>query len=128
MPKIHELILRVREADEADFGKNIVRIHPSEKPQGIMWGESVNISVNKKNWVTCKLERAGRTGIGHIYIGIHTRGLINRHTTGLQIVKLNETCDFYIKKAIPWKAITFIVIGVIIAAVILSLVYLRDLL
>ena len=128
MPKTSELYLRVKEADEADFDKSLVRIHKTNKPQNIRWGDYVDISLDKKNWVTCELEPAGKTGIGHIYIGIKTRGLINQHALGIQITKINEPCNLYIRKAILWKAISFISIGVIIAAIILSSVYLLDLL
>ncbi len=128
MPKTYGLFLRVKEADETDFGRSIIRIHNNDKPQGIPWGKSIDISVDKKNWVTCKLEPAGDTGIGRIYIGIHTRGLINRRTLGMHIAKLNEPCNFYIRAAIPWKALIFISTGVIVAAIILALVYSLDLL
>ena len=128
MPKTYKFHLRVREADEADFGRSIVRIHKNDKPQGILWGKPIDISLDKKNWVTCKLEPAGETGIGRIYIDVHTRGLINRHAIGIPIAKLHEACNFYIRKAIRWKTITFISIGAIVAVIILSLVYSLDLL
>ncbi|MFC1988778.1 hypothetical protein ACFLVJ_02980 [Chloroflexota bacterium] len=128
MPKTYDFFLRVREADEVDFGTSIIRIHTNNKPQEIEWGESINISIDKKNWITCNLKPAGATGIGHIYIGIHTRRLINQHNRGINRVILNEPSSFYIKKVIPWKAIKFIVFGSIIAAITLSLVFSRWLL
>jgi hypothetical protein len=49
MSKTYELYLRVKEADEADFGKFLVRIHKTDKPQGINWGDYIDISLDKKN-------------------------------------------------------------------------------
>ena len=63
MPKTHELYLTVKEADEADFDRSLVRIHKTDKPRDIKWGDYINISLDKKNWVTCKLEPAGDIGI-----------------------------------------------------------------
>jgi len=124
----NELYLKVKEADEADFEKSLVRIHKNDKPRDIKWGDYIDISLNKKDWVTCKLEPAGETGHGRIYISVRTRGLINRHTLGFQIARVNEPCNFYIRKAIPWKAITFISLGVMVIAIVLALVYAFDLL
>lgn len=127
MPTTHELFLRVKDADEADFNKALVRLHRTNKPLGMKWGDSIDISLDKKNWVPCKIEPAGETGIGRIYIGIHIRELLNRHAFGFHIAKLNDPCSFYIRKAIPWKAICCILI-VAVAAIILSLLYTFDLL
>ena len=33
MPKTHEVYLTVREADEADFDKLLIRIHQADKPR-----------------------------------------------------------------------------------------------
>ena len=105
MPKIYEVYLTVKEADEADFNKPLVRIHESDKPQGINWGDYIGISVDKKNWVTCKLEPAGDIGIKKIYIGIHLRGLLNKDSIGVHIAKLEGPSNFYIRKTAPWRAI-----------------------
>ena len=94
--------------------------------QDINWGDSVDVSLNKKDWVTCKLEPAGETGPGRIYLSVRTRGLINRHTLGFQIARVNEPCNFYIRKAIPWKAITFVSLVVMVIAIVLALVYALD--
>ena len=99
MARAHELFLRVSDADEADYGKPVVRIHEIAKPQGIEWGDPIGISLDKKHWVTCKLEPAGDVGIGKIYIGIHLRGILNKDTLGIQIARLKEPCNFYIRKA-----------------------------
>ena len=105
MSRISTLFLRVKEADEADYGKSVVRIHKADKPQGINWGDYIDISLDKKNWVTCKLEPAGDTGIGRIYIGIRLRGILNRDTLGIQIAKLGVPCTFHIRKASFWKVL-----------------------
>ena len=97
MSKTYELYLRVKEADEADFGKSLVRIHKTDKPQGINWGDYIDISLDKKNWVTCKLEPAGDIGTGRIYIGIHLRAPLNKDSIGTQIAKLGAPCNFYIR-------------------------------
>ncbi|MFC2006249.1 hypothetical protein ACFLVG_04790 [Chloroflexota bacterium] len=123
MSRINKLFLRVREADEADYGKSIVRIHKANKPQGINWGDSINISLDNKHWMTCKLERAGDVGAGKIYIGIHLRGLLNRDTVATQIAQLEVPCDFYIRKASYWKVIFYITIAILLTGAFASLVY-----
>jgi len=114
MSRIYELLLRVREADEADYGQSIIRIHNDNKPQGIRWGDRINISMDRKNWTTCNLEPAGNIGIGKIYISIHLRGLLNRDTDISRIVKLGVPCSFYIRKASPWRVLYYIIIGIIV--------------
>jgi len=103
MARTHELFLRVSEADEADYGRPVVRIHRMDKPQDIKWGENIDISLDKKNWISCKLEPAGDVGIGKIYIGIHLRGTLNKDTVALQIAKLEVPCKFYIKKRLSGR-------------------------
>ena len=105
MSRTSTLFLRVKEADEADYGKSVVRIHKADKPQGINWGDYIDISLDEKNWVTCKLEPASDIGIGKIYIGIHLRGILNKDTVGIQIAKLEVQCTFCIRKASFWKAL-----------------------
>ena len=107
MPKTHEVYLTVREAGEAGFDKPLVRIHKTDKPRDIKWGDYIDISLDKKNWVTCRSEPAGDIGIGKIYISIHLRGLLNKDSTGIQIAKLGVPCNFYIRKAAFWKAILY---------------------
>jgi len=118
MPRISELYLRVREADEADYSREIIRMHKTGKPDGIRWGDKIHISLDKKSWVNCKLEPAGDIGIGKIYIGIHLRGLINKDTHGIPIAKVGEPCNFYIKKASPWRAILYTATGILLIAAI----------
>ncbi len=113
MSRIYELLLRVREADEADYGQSIVRAHNDNKPQGIRWGDRINISMDRKNWITCKLEPAGDIGVGKIYISIHLRGLLNKDTDVSRIARLGIPCSFYIRKASPWRVLSYVVIGTI---------------
>jgi hypothetical protein len=101
MSRIYELFLRVREADEADYGQSIVRTHNDNKPQGIRWGDRINISMDRKNWITCKLEPAGDIGVGKIYTSIHLRGLLNKDTDVSRIARLGVPCSFYIRKTSP---------------------------
>ncbi len=107
MPKTYELYLRVKEADEADFEKSLVRIHKTDKPQDIKWDDYIDISLEKKSWLTCKLEPAGDTGTGRIYIGIHLRGHLNKSSIGIRIAKLEQPCNFYIRKAAFWRVILY---------------------
>lgn len=102
MPRTSSLVLRVKEADEADYGEPVVRIHRVNKPKDINWGDRINLSLDKKNWITCKLGPAGAIGTGKIYIGIHLRGILNKDTVGIQIAQLNAPCKFYIRKASSW--------------------------
>ena len=121
------LILRLKEADEADYGKSVVRIHEANKPQNINWGDRIHISLDRKNWITCKLEPAGRTGIERIYIGIHLRGILNRDTIGIEIAKLEVPCNFYIRKASSWKVPLYAAIGILVTIAVAFLVYFLDL-
>ena len=127
MPKTSELFLRVKEADEADYGKSIVRIHNADKPRDINWGEYVKISLDRKNWITCKMEPAGDAGIGKIYIGIRLRGLLNKDTVGVQIAQPEVPCNFYIRKATPWKVLLYIMIGIVAIVMVAFLVHLLGL-
>ena len=122
MSRIFELYLRVREADEADFEQPIVRIHQDNKPQGIRWDDNINISLDRKNWITCKLKPADYIGSGKMYIGIHLRGLLNKDTSGIQIAKIGEPCNFYMRKASYWKALLYVTIGITVIIAIASLV------
>lgn len=112
MPKTYEVYLTVREADEADFDKPLVRIHQTDKPRDIKWGDYIDISLDKKNWVTCKLEPAGDIGTGRIYIGIRLRGLLNKDTIVVQIAKLEVPCNFYIRKTALWRVTLYNKIGI----------------
>ena len=114
MSRIYELDLRVREADEADFERPIIRIHGDNKPQGIRWGDRINISMDRKNWITCQLEPAGVIGAGKIYISIHLRGLLNKDTDVNRIARLGVPCSFYIRKTSPWRVLSYIIIGIIV--------------
>lgn len=118
MSQIYELYLRVKEADEADHGRSIVRIHKTEKPRSLRWGDKINISLDKKNWVDCKLEPAGDIGIGKIYIGIRLRGLINKDSRVISIAKIGEPCSFYVRKASPWGTLLNIAVGILLIAAI----------
>ena len=122
MSRTYELFLRVREADEADYEQSIVRIHKANKPQDIRWGDYINISLDRKNWITCKLKPAGDIGIGKIYIGIHLRGLLNKDTVGIEIAKVGVPCNFYVRKASSWKALFYVTIGIIVIIAIAFLV------
>ena len=122
MSHIYELLLRVREADEADFGKSVIRFHETAKPKDIRWGDNINISLDKKNWITCQLEPSGDIGTGKIYIGIHQRGLLNKDTLGVQIARLGVPCSFYVRKASAWRA-PLSIIGVIIITALALLIY-----
>lgn len=118
MSRIFELYLRVREADEADYGRSIIRIHKTEKPKDIRWGDKINISLDKEHWITCRLEPAGKIGIGKIYISIHLRGLINKDADVIDIAKVGVPCNFYIRKASPWRTLLYITGGILLIAAI----------
>jgi len=105
MPRTSTLFLRVKEADETDYGKSVVRINRVDKPRDINWGDYISISLDRKNWVTCKLEPANDTSVGKIYIGIHLRGILNKDTVRVQIAKLEVPGTFYIKKASFWETL-----------------------
>ena len=103
MSRISTLFLRVKEVDEADYGRSVIRINRVDKPTDIYWGNYVSISLDKKNWVTCKLEPASDTDVGKIYIGIHLRGILNKDTVRAEIAKLDVPSTFYIRKASFWE-------------------------
>ena len=116
MPRIYELYLRVREADEDDHGRSLIRIHKTEKPKSLRWGDKINVSLDKKNWVTCRLEQAGAIGAGKVYISIHLRGLINKDTHVISIARVGEPCNIYIRKASPWGALLNMAVGILLIA------------
>ncbi|MFC1862235.1 DUF948 domain-containing protein [Chloroflexota bacterium] len=101
----------------------MVRIHKADKPRGINWGDYVKLSLDKKNWVTCRVEPAGEIGMGKIYIGIHLRGLLNKNTTVMEIAKLEVPCNIYVIKAFSWKVFLYVTIGIIVAGAFAFLVY-----
>ena len=103
MSRTNQLFLRVKDAPVADYDELLVRLHKSDKPRDIRWGDYIKISLDKKNWITCQLERSGETGMGRIYINSHLRGLLNRYVLGIQGVRLEVPCDLYIRKASSWK-------------------------
>ena len=109
MARTHELYLRVKEADEADYGKWVIRIHKNDKPSDVEWGDRVDLSLDKKHWISCRLEPAGDIGVGKIYIGIHQRGELNKDTVGVGIARVNIARQFYLRKAAPWKTPLYIV-------------------
>ncbi len=117
MSRISELFLRVNEADESDFGKSLVRVHGTDKPRDINWGDHIRISLDKKNWVNCRLEPAGDIGAGKIYVGIHLRGLINKETIGIPIIRVGAPSSFCVRKAAPWQLLVSIMIGIIVIGV-----------
>ena len=127
MPRISTLVLRVKEADEADYGKSVVRIHETGKPKDIKWGDRINLSLDGKNWITCKLEPSGAIGVGKIYIGVHLRGILNKDTVAIQIAQLEAPCKFYIRKVGSWKAPLYITIGITVIVVAAFLIYFLDL-
>jgi len=122
MSRIFEFYLRIREADEADFEQSIVRIHQDNKPQDIRWDDNINISLDRKNWITCKLRPADYIGRGEMYIGIHLRGLLNKDTSGIQIAKIGEPCSFFMRKASYWKALLYVTTGITVIIAIAFLV------
>ncbi|MFC1943040.1 hypothetical protein ACFLWO_00445 [Chloroflexota bacterium] len=128
MPKTHELYLRVREADEADFDKSLIRIHETNKPQGIEFGDYIDISLNKKKWITCKLEPAGAIGIGKIYISIPQRFLLKMGGIRIPMVLVGEPCNFYVRKTSKWRVLLYIakvlLYIVIVVIVIIAIVFL----
>ena len=118
MSRISELYLRVREADEADYGRSIIRIHKTDKPKDIRWGDNINISLDKGHWITCKLDPAGKIGAGKIYISIHLRGLLNKDANVIDIAKVGEPGNFYIRKASPWGALLYMAVSILLIAAI----------
>ncbi|MFC1899031.1 hypothetical protein ACFLXP_01675 [Chloroflexota bacterium] len=102
MAKVHELYLTVKETDEADFGKSLIRMRGGDKPPGIEWGDKISLSLDKNHWITTTLEPADNGTHNRIYIGIHLRGLLNKDTTGLRLAKLEVPCFFYIKQKPFW--------------------------
>ncbi|MFC1932623.1 hypothetical protein ACFLXU_03205 [Chloroflexota bacterium] len=93
-----KLVLRVREADEADYDSDVVRMHEHDKPQGIKWGNRMKLSIDGKNWIPCVLEPYSASVRGRIYLTIHARGMLNVDTIGLQLAKLGEPCTFFMKR------------------------------
>ena len=101
MPQTSHLYLRVRDAPVDDYERLVVRLHRNDKPKDINWGEYISVSLDKFHWIACKLEQAGESGVGKIYINAHLRGLINTNVIGG--IRVEDPHDFYIKRAPAWK-------------------------
>ena len=95
--------LRVRDADSDDYDRLVVRIHESDKPEEITWGEYIDISLDNKHWVTTKVEPSGLMGKGRIYIHHHLRGILNRDATRNRAAGIGTLAHFYIRRAPSWK-------------------------
>ena len=123
MPQITQLLLRVKEADEADYEKSIIRIHEDNKPESINWGDDIDISLDKKNWIASKLEPAGPIGLGKIYIGIHLRGRLNKDTVGIHTAQLEQPCNLYIRQKSSHKVLMYSMLGITFIIIIALLLY-----
>jgi len=86
-----------------DYDRLVVKIHSADKPPDLRWGDYVSISLDKMNWIACKLEPAGETGVGKIYLNAHLRGLLNRVALGVPLARLEAPCQLYMKKAASWR-------------------------
>jgi len=103
MSKSFIVFLRVKDADSDDYDRLVVRIHESDKPEEIRWGQYIGISLDEKHWVTSKVEPSGLTGKGRIYIHHHLRGILNRDAARNRIASLGTPSCFYMRKAPSWK-------------------------
>ena len=101
MPQTSQLYLRVRDAPIDDYERLVVRMHMTDKPKDIRWGDYISISLDEFHWIACKLEPAGESGVGKIYINTRLRGLLNRDVIGG--IRVEDPHDFYIKRAPSWK-------------------------
>ena len=101
MPQTSQLYLRVRDAQIDDYDRLVVRIHQTDKPKDIKWGDYINISLDQFHWIACQLEQAGENGVGKIYINPRLRGFLNRDVIGG--IRVEDPHDFYIKSAPFWK-------------------------
>jgi len=101
MPQTSQLYLRVRDASIDDYERLVVRMHKTDKPKDIKWGDYINVSLDGFHWIACKLEQAGESGVGKIYINTRLRGLLNRDVIGG--IRVEDPHDFYIKRAPAWK-------------------------
>ncbi|MDP3879295.1 MAG: hypothetical protein Q8Q07_03175 [Dehalococcoidales bacterium] len=125
MSRTSTLVLRVREADEADFNQPVIRIHESNRPQNIRWGDRVQISLDRKNWISCQPQPTGEAGAGKIYIGIRLRGILNKDTIGLQIAQLEVPATLYLRKAFSWKTSAYFAVGVLLIISVVLLIFSR---
>jgi hypothetical protein len=106
----HQVVyLRVHDADSDDYDRLVVRLHEDDKPEGIKWGQYIDISLDEKHWVTAKLEPSGLTGMGKIYIHHLLRGTLNRITARKSTGMVGTLCYFYIRKAPSWKEPFYII-------------------
>ncbi|MFC1911696.1 hypothetical protein ACFLXG_00860 [Chloroflexota bacterium] len=101
MPQTSQLYLRVRDAPIDDYDRLVVRMHKTDKPKGIKWGDYINVSLDRFHWIACQLEQAGESGLGKIYINPRLRGFLNRDVVGG--IRVEDPHDFYIKRAPYWK-------------------------
>ena len=95
--------MRVRDADSDDYDSLVVRIHGSDKPQGIGWGDYIDISLDNKHWVTSRVEPSGLLGQGKIYMHHRLRGILNRDASRNRLAGVGIPANFYIRRAPSWK-------------------------
>ena len=107
MPQTSHLYLRVRDAPIDDYERLVVRMHRTDKPKDIKWGDYISISLDEFHWIACKLEPSGESGVGKIYINTRLRGLLNRDVIGG--IRVEDPHDFYIKRAPSWKEPFYII-------------------
>jgi len=103
MPRSFLLFLRVMDASATDYDRLVVRLHNTDKPRKIRWGDYMGISADKKHWITAKVEPSGATGKGKIYMNTHLRGLLNREAVGVPTARLGMSYPLHVRRAPSWQ-------------------------
>ena len=92
--------LKVGATPHLDENVLIVRMHESDMPEGIKWGNYISLSANKKR-IACKLYN---NAMAEIKEPRAHQISINKHLKSRLDIKAGTTVAFYMKRASPLKA------------------------
>lgn len=64
MPRSFFTLIESRGSSSNRLRILVIRLHSADKPEEIRRGDYVGISLDKKHWITAKMEPTGDTGSG----------------------------------------------------------------
>jgi hypothetical protein len=96
--------LKVGATPHLDENKLIVRMHETDAPEGVKWGNYISLSANQ-NRIACKVLS---NAMAEVKPPREHQISVNKHLKSKLHIKPGTTVDFYIKKASPLRAPYFI--------------------
>jgi hypothetical protein len=89
--------LKVGATPHLDENKLIVRMHETDAPEGVKWGNYISLSANQ-NRIACKVLS---NAMAEVKPPREHQISVNKHLKSKLHIKPGTTVDFYIKKASP---------------------------